>query len=114
MENNNYTYDAAANLMLAFRTLCDLERVAHEDKLRAISMITEEHNGRLTFFLESVKTTVPCDHEVTDIMTEEASIFAQKIAAFKAYWEQIMAKEKATNAGRIAALKEELAKLEGK
>lgn len=113
MENNNYTYDAAANLMLAFRTLCDLEKIAHDTNLRSVSMITEEKNGNLTFFIDGVRSN-GTDYIVTDIMTEEESIFAQKIAAFKAYWEQIMAKEKDAHTARIAALKAELAKLEGK
>ena len=113
MENNNYTYDAAANLMLAFRTLCDLEKIAHDTNLRSISMITEEKNGELTFFIDGARTPNG-EYMVTDIMTEEESIFAQKIAAFKAYWTELMAKEKDTNASRIAALKAELAKLEGK
>jgi len=113
MENNNYTYDAAANLMLAFRTLCDLEAVAKKSNLLPVSMITEEKNGRLTFFLPDVKTA-DGEYEVTDITTEEASIFAQKIEVFKAYWAGIMAKEADTHAARIAALKAELAKLEGK
>ena len=47
-------------------------------------------------------------------MTEEASIFAQKIEVFKAYWVNLMQETKDTNAARIAALKAELAKLEGK
>lgn len=111
MENNNYTYDAAANLMLAFRTLCDLENVAKDCNLRTCSMITEEQNGRLTFFLSDIATNGDV-YRVPDIMTEEASIFAQKIEVFKAYW--VMAKESDTHAARIAALKEELARLEGK
>lgn len=113
MENNNYTYDAAANLMLAFRTLCDLEAVAKKSNLYTVSMITEEKNGRMTFFLPDVKTANG-EHEVTDITTEEASIFAQKIEVFKAYWAGVMANEADTHAARIAALKAELAKLEGK
>ena len=113
MENNNYTYDAAANLMLAFRTLCDLEDVAKKSNLYTVSMITEEKNGRLTFFLPDVKNEND-EYEVTDITTEEASIFAQKIEVFKAYWLKFMQEAKDTNAARIAALKAELAKLEGK
>lgn len=113
MENNNYTYDAAANLMLAFRTLCDLEQVAKDCNLRTCSMITEEQNGRLTFFLSDIATKGDV-YRVPDIMTEEASIFAQKIEVFKAYWVNLMQETKDTNAARIAALKAELAKLEGK
>ena len=113
MESNNYTYDAAANLMLAFRTLCDLEQVAKDCNLRTCSMITEEQNGRLTFFLSDISVNGEV-YRVPDIMTEEASIFAQKIEVFKAYWSEIMAKEKDAHTARIAALKEELAKLEGK
>lgn len=113
MENNNYTYDAAANLMLAFRTLCDLEDVAKDCNLRTCSMITEEQNGRLTFFLTDIATSGDV-YRVPDIMTEEASIFAQKIEVFKAYWVNLMQEAKDTNAARIAALKAELAKLEGK
>ena len=112
MENNNYTYDAAANLMLAYRTLCDLEKVAHENNLPSVSMITEEGCGKVSFFLSGVNCGM--NYCVTHIETEDASIFAQKIEVFKAYWVKLMQETKDTNAARIAALKAELAKLEGK
>ena len=48
------------------------------------------------------------------IETEDASIFKQKIEVFRAYWEDLMRKEKESNATRIAELKAELAKLEGR
>ena len=109
----NYTYDAAANLMLAFRTLCDLEAIAHANHLDSVSMITEENDGKFTFFINGVPTE-PNAYRVTDITTEEASIFAQKIEVFKDYWTDIMQKEKESNTAKIAALKAELAKLEGR
>ena len=112
MEHNGLSYDAAANLMLAYRTLCDLEKVAHENSLPSVSMITEEGCGKVSFFLSGVNCGQ--NYCVTHIETEDASIFAQKIEVFRAYWENIMAKEKESNATRIAELKAELAKLEGR
>ena len=112
MEHNGLSYDAAANLMLAYRTLCDLEKVAHENNLPSVSMITEEGCGKVPFFLSGVNCGM--NYCVTHIETEDASIFAQKIEVFRAYWENIMAKEKESNATRIAELKAELAKLEGR
>lgn len=114
MEHNGLSYDAAANLMLAFRTLCDLEKVAREKAVPSVSMITEENNGELSFFVRGIPTSKPDEFCVTDIMTEDASIFEQKIATFKAYWLDLMTKEKENNAARIAELKAELAKLEGR
>ena len=111
MEENYFTYDAAANLMLAYRTLCDLKKIAHDSNIDTVSMISEELNGTLTFFIPGVSNKLGGYH-VTDILTEEKSIFEQKIADFKAYWEGLMQKENETKAGRIAALKAELAKLE--
>lgn len=113
MEHNGLSYDAAANLMLAYRTLCDLEKVAHENNISSVSMITEEDGGEVSFFIRGISCPGGAYH-VTDIETEDASIFAQKIKVFRAYWTKLMAKEKESNTARIAELKAELAKLEGR
>lgn len=114
MENNNYTYDQASNLMLAYCTLQRLAKLAKEKGLEATTMIDEENNGQLYFNLRHTVGLVGGNCFLRDINTEEASIFTQKAETFRVFWEKFIEEKGDANAKRIAELKEELAKLEGK
>jgi len=113
MEHNNLTYDAAANLMLAFRVMQDLKATAKACALRPTTMLTDDNDGDFYFYVHDIGAELGRCF-LKDITTEEASIFAQKAEVFRTYWTELMHNAKDTNAAKIAALKAELAKLEGR
>lgn len=114
MENNNYTYDQASNLMLAYNTLQHLTKLAKANGYDPYGMIDDEDNGHLYFNLRHTVGQLGGVCFLRDIDTEEASIFAQKAEVFRTYWEKYIGDKRNADAKRIAELKEELAKLEGK
>lgn len=113
MEHNGLSYDAAANLMLAYCTMQQLEKAAKEYGYRACSLIDVDNDGELYFKVDHVGGEIGRAF-LKDINTEEASIFAQKIEVFRAYWTDLMEKAKEGQNARIAELEAELAKLKGR
>ena len=112
MEHNGLSYDAAANLMLAFRTLQHLTQIAKANGYEPTGLIDED--GQLYFNLQHTVGVMGRPCFLRDIDTEDASIFAQKAEVFRAYWENFIGDKRNADAKRISELKEELAKLEGR
>lgn len=107
----NLSYDASSNLMLAYDTMRHLHNLATGAGLKCTAIICNDHDGELFFSIDGAQ---PSTYFLRDINTEEASIFKQKNDQFLADWEMQIADGKAVVAARIAELKAELAKLEGK
>lgn len=104
---------AHKNLELAYATMQALEQKAKDAGLHCSALISSDDKGELYFKVEDIGGELGKAFLKGFDTTDEA-IFQEKIAAFDTYWSDLMKQAKETHAVRIAELKEELAKLEGR
>ena len=108
----NLTYDASANLMLAFRLLNDLSDLAKENGFTPVGLIDEQNGGQLYFNLSGTAGAIGSPCFLRGITTEDNAAFAEKAEAFKVAWDEFITNKKTSVDMRIKELKAELAELE--
>ena len=110
--DHNLTYDASANLMLAFRLLNDLSEVAKENGFTPGGLIDEQNGGQLYFNLSGTVGAVGGPCFLRGITTENNEDFAEKAESFRIAWVDFITNKKTSVDMRIKELKAELAELE--
>ena len=98
----------ATNLLLAYQTIKDLKTIAKEHGVIVFAHIKPE--GEIYFDIQGRSSCYNC--WVSDIDKADPEEFAEKVAKFKQEWVAEITDQQAAKARKIAALKEELEKLE--
>ena len=102
------------NLSRAYDVMAQLSDAAAAAGFKDFSAgIYPDHNGQLFFSIHGIGADVDkCFLRGIDAAIDDT--FIQRAEDFRAYWLGIIEKAKETNAVRIAELKAELARLEGR
>ena len=98
----------AANLLLAYQTIKELTTLAKEHGVTVFAHIKPQ--GEIFFDIPGRPSFYNC--WVSGIDKEDPEEYADKVAKFKQEWVAELTDQKAAKARKIAALKEELEKLE--
>ena len=101
------------NLSSAYDVMAHLALTAQAAGFHYTTMISIERGGELYFKVPDIGAQLgKCF--LHSIETDEPDDFRKKAEEFRAYWLGLMETAKASNAVRIAELKAELARLEGR
>lgn len=102
------------NLSRAYDVMAQLSDAAKDAGFNDYNVgIYPRGNGELFFCVHGIGATVE-NCFLKGIETDEPDDFRKKAEEFRAYWLGLMETAKASNAVRIAELKAELARLEGR
>lgn len=102
------------NLSRAYVVMAHLNEAAKDAGFKDYNVgIYPRGNGELFFYVHGIGATVE-NCFLKGIETSTDDNFAERAEKFRDYWLGLMAEAKASNAVRIAELKAELAKLEGR
>lgn len=102
------------NLSRAYDVMAQLAETAEAAGFKNYTtMISPENGGALYFKVPDIGAELGRAF-LRGIETESPDTFIRKAEEFRTYWLDLMEKAKETNAARIAELKAELAKLEGR
>lgn len=102
------------NLSRAYDVMAQLSDAAAAAGFKNVSAaIGPEQNGELFFSILGIGAPAG-NCFLLGMGTDDPDTFCKKAETFRAYWLDLIERAKGTNAVRIAELKEELARLEGR